>query len=358
MTFGIGSVEMPTGLRELERAVTFRQRWPCAPEAHPNRPWKPPLPLISGGFFFWGSGRMGESGKLLAEWFWVDRWAGSSARGLPLEARGLYREMLSESWRRGGALPKDPEQIRRIVGASEREWNRSWPLVKRYWIDAIGGLEIVNETQLIVYAEARERQASFAERGRKGGLAKHVAKLQAKPQAKPQAKLVAKGVLKQQPPISYLQSPCLPTVDPPLPPLGAVPSTATVNAFGPDELAALYLEVLPELPKVRLPLSAGIRRAAVKALRDEPDRATWHDRLSRAALSRFLKGDNDRGWRACLEWILNARNAAKIDSGAYDGGQAQTPTAARFNRVMGIVNDLKERNASNGHLAIDSESPF
>jgi uncharacterized protein YdaU (DUF1376 family) len=63
--------------------------------------------------------------KLLAEWFWVDRWTGSTAFGLPLEARGLYREMLSQAWRRGGRLPNDHDQIRRIVGASEKEWRRA-----------------------------------------------------------------------------------------------------------------------------------------------------------------------------------------------------------------------------------------
>ena len=42
--------------------------------------------------------------KLLAEWFWTDRWQGSSGFLLPLEARGLYREMLTQAWQRGGRL--------------------------------------------------------------------------------------------------------------------------------------------------------------------------------------------------------------------------------------------------------------
>ena len=39
--------------------------------------------------------------NLRAEWFWTDRWMGSSAFLLPMEARGLYREMLTP--RRGDA---------------------------------------------------------------------------------------------------------------------------------------------------------------------------------------------------------------------------------------------------------------
>ncbi len=70
--------------------------------------------------------------KLLAEWFWVDRWSGSSAFLLPMEARGLYREMLSQAWRRGGRLPNDPEAIQRAVGCTAVEWERSWPKIRGY----------------------------------------------------------------------------------------------------------------------------------------------------------------------------------------------------------------------------------
>jgi hypothetical protein len=38
---------------------------------------------------------MAPNGKLLAEWFWIDRWNGSTGFLLPMEARGVYREMLT-----------------------------------------------------------------------------------------------------------------------------------------------------------------------------------------------------------------------------------------------------------------------
>ena len=59
--------------------------------------------------------------KLLAEWFWIDRWMGSSAFGLPIEIRGLYREMLSQAWRRGARLPNDHEQIKRMTGVTDQD---------------------------------------------------------------------------------------------------------------------------------------------------------------------------------------------------------------------------------------------
>ena len=93
--------------------------------------------------------------KLMAEWFWTDRWMGSRAFLLPLEARGLYREMLTQAWRRGGLLPNDPEAIRRATGATKGEWRRAWPLVKPFW--RVEGNCLINDTQREVYRMAKVR---------------------------------------------------------------------------------------------------------------------------------------------------------------------------------------------------------
>ena len=103
--------------------------------------------------------------KLLAEWFWCDRWDGSSAALLPLEARGLYREMLSAAWRRGARLPNDERSIMLAVRVMPEEWARSWPLVKPYWRE--DGVHIVNDTQLEVYAEAKAAVESARTRSEK-----------------------------------------------------------------------------------------------------------------------------------------------------------------------------------------------
>ena len=100
--------------------------------------------------------------KLLAEWFWTDRWMGSSAFLLPMEPRGLYREMLTQAWRRGGRLPNHHEAIQRAVGCTKKEWKRCWPQIEKYW--RVDGHNLVNDTQLEVYqlTEARLHRASAA----------------------------------------------------------------------------------------------------------------------------------------------------------------------------------------------------
>ena len=121
--------------------------------------------------------------KMLAEWFWTDRWMGSSAFLLPIEPRGLYREMLTQAWRRGARLPASHEQVCRAIGATQDEWNRSWPQIERFWKVVDGYL--VNETQLEIYAEAQAR----AERAREKGLRGAQASAQARAQASAQAPL-------------------------------------------------------------------------------------------------------------------------------------------------------------------------
>jgi uncharacterized protein YdaU (DUF1376 family) len=115
--------------------------------------------------------------KLLAEWFWTDRWIGSSAFLLPLEARGLYREMLTQAWRRGGRLPDNHEAIRRATGATAEEWDRAWPWVQRYW--RADGDGLVNDTQLEVYAEAQAVSQRASTRGKSGAKARSLSTAQA-----------------------------------------------------------------------------------------------------------------------------------------------------------------------------------
>jgi uncharacterized protein YdaU (DUF1376 family) len=111
-----------------------------------------------------------KRGKLLAEWFWTDRWSGSSAALLPMETRGVYREMLSEAWRRGGRLPNDHDAIRRAIRCTEDEWSRAWPKVRRYWRE--DGDDLVNDTQLEVYAEASAQAAASRSRAERAAASR------------------------------------------------------------------------------------------------------------------------------------------------------------------------------------------
>jgi uncharacterized protein YdaU (DUF1376 family) len=136
--------------------------------------------------------------KLLAEWFWTDRWNGSSGFLLPIDARGLYREMLTQAWRRGGRLPNDHESIQRACGVTSGEWRRLWPHVARYWrVDDHG--DLVNDTQLEVIAEAREAVERNKAKASKAAAARWDARGQPE-QCSSNAQASAEHVLEQCPP--------------------------------------------------------------------------------------------------------------------------------------------------------------
>lgn len=128
---------------------------------------------------------MSTGEKLLAEWFWIDRWDGSSAALLNMECQGVYRSMLSQAWRRGAQLPNDHEAIRRAIRCTSKEWARCWPKVEPYW--RVEGNSLVNDTQLAVYAECQKQAEAASNRGRAGAAARWPSSAQGHAQASPQA---------------------------------------------------------------------------------------------------------------------------------------------------------------------------
>lgn len=121
--------------------------------------------------------------KLLAEWFWCDRWMGSRGFLLPLEPRGLYREMLTQAWLRKARLPNDSETIQRAIGCTAVEWDRNWPLVQPFW--KVVGTNLVNRTQQKVYREAMAAARRASVRGKKGAEKRWSSNAQASLKQKP-----------------------------------------------------------------------------------------------------------------------------------------------------------------------------
>lgn len=75
-----------------------------------------------------------------------------------------------------------------------------------------------------------------------------------------------------------------------------------------------------KLPKVK-ECGKG-RKEKIKArLKEHPDSRYWVEVFTKCAKSKFLTGDNGRGWRADFDWLMaNDTNATKVLEGRYDGG--------------------------------------
>jgi len=82
------------------------------------------------------------------------------------------------------------------------------------------------------------------------------------------------------------------------------------------EIIALYHELLPELPGVLAERWTGTRAQDLSTRwRESPKHQTlafWRWFFGQVAKRRFLLGENDRGWRADLGWLLKRRNFDKV----------------------------------------------
>jgi len=73
------------------------------------------------------------------------------------------------------------------------------------------------------------------------------------------------------------------------------------------------------LPKAEK-MTGGRLRKAKQRIREYPDLASWQRALKHIADTPFLRGTNDRGWRANIDFLLQAESFTKLTEGSY--GQA------------------------------------
>ena len=60
------------------------------------------------------------------------------------------------------------------------------------------------------------------------------------------------------------------------------------------------------------------RRRSIATRMREHGPEGWQIALDRVAASRFLQGENDRGWRITLDWLISPKNFEKVVDGSYD----------------------------------------
>jgi hypothetical protein len=67
------------------------------------------------------------------------------------------------------------------------------------------------------------------------------------------------------------------------------------------------------------------RKAALSSrMKDPYFRDHWQEAISKIGESEFLKGNNDRGWRADIDWFLRPDSVTKIMEGKYGNGKQST----------------------------------
>jgi uncharacterized protein YdaU (DUF1376 family) len=100
-------------------------------------------------------------------WFTGD-WL-AQTRGWSVTARGVARELLDAQWDRG-CLPVDPEELRRLISATRREWELAWSVVEPLFPVGAEG------RQNLRLEEEREKAIAFVATRKRASQAGHAAR--------------------------------------------------------------------------------------------------------------------------------------------------------------------------------------
>lgn len=110
-----------------------------------------------------------------------------------------------------------------------------------------------------------------------------------------------------------------------------------------DKIRDLYNSICKSYPKCTR-LSAGRKKAIHARLKSGYTVEDFEKVFQMAEQSRFLKGGNDRNWRADFDWLIKDANMAKVLDGKYQdrqGGQNNYGCAAGAGTVAGPAESKK-----------------
>lgn len=89
-----------------------------------------------------------------------------------------------------------------------------------------------------------------------------------------------------------------------------------VDYVNPQEVVDLFCNICQSYPAVRSLSEA--RKKAIKARSATYTLEDFKTLFTKAEASSFLKGANDRDWRATFDWLIKDTNMAKVLDGNYD----------------------------------------
>lgn len=105
-----------------------------------------------------------------------------------------------------------------------------------------------------------------------------------------------------------------------------------------QEVVDLYNSICSSYPTVQK--MSERRKSAIKARLQDFTLEEIKKAFTNAEESDFLKGKNDRGWRASFDWLMNENNLAKVLEGNYDNKKGSDKNAGSGNiEIPGLHRD-------------------
>jgi len=262
-----------------------------------------------------------------------------NVRAMTHEERGMYWDLCAHEWLEG-RLPDNPEEIARILDVTPEELAPHWDRIRSCFETTRAGY-LVHPRLKRERKKQRERKKKQSDSGLKGANRRW-----RKPKEDKGIDGVPNGVAINTPmgsdsSSSSSASSTAVTTPPVVPPKGGknappVPTQEIVDAWNKT-----CGDVLPRVRHLTEPRRKKIitrcrdLRSVVGDLALDPE--WWASEIfSKVRESPFCRGENGRGWKASLDWLMDRRDAAiKALEGQYDDTNTVSDAIAERYRALG-----------------------
>lgn len=126
----------------------------------------------------------------------------------------------------------------------------------------------------------------------------------------------------------------------------------------PQELLEIWQAERGAMPPVRSFTNQRVSKCRARLSSSGFSLSDFRDAVRKAAATPFLRGENDRGWRASFDWFIeNETRYQAVLEGKYDGGQNGTGTSKNEQRTRNTLEAARRAMARGSDSPIDSLLP-
>lgn len=300
-------------------------------------------------------------------WCPADIFADPKYLVLGRSAKLTYRELLDRCWMAGACLPDDPRKLAALAGMDQISFTADWQEMQDpgdpcFVVHPERPGFLTNSRVLLEWNKAEDIAETARVNGKRGGRPK---KINTGEKTQPVIFGYPRENPTPNPEESQSQSQSQEeNTGEDKPPLVGQPADGGQDALFSDvpagseknhqavphqEIIALYHEILPELPPVKVWNNErqGFLRARWREDNRRQDLTWWRAFFQSVRECPHLMGKNDHGWVASLEWLIRPTNMPKVLEGNYRRRAGPTAMLSRAGQesAMNMAQVLQQRAA-------------
>lgn len=226
----------------------------------------------------------------------------ADTHALTLEEHGAYLLLLMHAWSNDGIVPADGKRRNRILGVHHHRGRLLWQELERYFVKLPEGYRskrLDKEIAKALEISEKRRQAVETRYATNAPTNEPTNVDTPTPTPTPTDIDLLTNVSSGEPPRKNG---------------GGTPFPPTPFEKIQTDYNSLASEV--GLPQCRL-LTATRKKHIAARWREYPDLESWTNFWGYVKAQPFLSGQNDRGWRCDIEWLMKPNNFAKVLEGSY-----------------------------------------